>query len=395
MPKKALKPIVQDHIDRSKFIANLKMQIEKYLTSPKLFENNIFLIDGKWGSGKTWTINALQKQIDNKYEWQEYSAWQYFDEKELFYDFWLSLKYRDLTLGNADEQVENVVEKIEGVKKFAEALGDVADFTSKKMIDPLVEYLVNLGDSCQSNPFMNFGIEKIPILKDIAKIAKTIASLKKESNISEGLEKIEKAITELTEAQSKDGFIYTKSKPFDKLDNIKPTIVIIDDLDRVHEDKLWRIFTLLSLFERKPNILFILVGSSEYLTAILDQKYHVKGEAENFLTKFIGREFKLPEPDYLQLVKDLYWKKIGDVINAPTHDRSQDAPYLDNLFSVNSYRELKLNFIDIILDLDIEDFMKHTGDLPPSILSQRGYEEYMLEAEKLRQCLFFVIQLKN
>lgn len=68
---------MEDYLTRKPYLDLLKSIIEKQKDSPTGYS---FAIDGEWGSGKTWILQELEKQLlkekDNKYLIFHYNAWE-------------------------------------------------------------------------------------------------------------------------------------------------------------------------------------------------------------------------------------------------------------------------------------------------------------------------------
>jgi hypothetical protein len=280
-------------LDRSNFLNTIGSSIQKY------FDNDypsggIYLIDGSWGSGKTWCINVLEKKFktQNTVNWLNYSSFHYLSEAELFFDMWMSLNttfYEKINRGGMSRD--------ELYKKAA--------------------------------PFIRFG----------GSVAKLF-----EKNIN-------LLVTKDKQDDKKAELLHYRDK-FTSFDIKIPTIIVIDDLDRIDSQKLWRIFSLLSLFENQKNILFVLVGSSNYLENIIEKQYNIPFEGENFLAKFINKRFHIPSESFISIFSREY-----DIIE------NNMASYFGKkyLFDVYSYRDLKLNYIEkfenILSDTNLSNFI--------------------------------------
>ncbi len=72
-----------DLLSRQPYLDLLKSIIENQKDNPIGYS---FAIDGEWGSGKTWILQELEKQLlgkkDNKYLIFHYNAWEndFYDE---------------------------------------------------------------------------------------------------------------------------------------------------------------------------------------------------------------------------------------------------------------------------------------------------------------------------
>ena len=312
------------------------------------WESNCFLLDGKWGSGKSWTLDVIEAwikkdefkieiEIKENVQFLKFSAWQYLKEEELFYDIWKQLNWNLL---------KNIASKFEKSPDDIQSLKDL--YSSGRILG-------NLGLSFV-NKFIHTAGFKLPEIK------------------------------EKTREQAIDGLL----RYDDRMKQLKidlPTIVVIDDLDRVHEDKLWRILTLLSLFDKQANLVFICVGSSEYLIKILDAKYHVKHEGENFLTKFFAREFQLKQDSYLELlvnefVPETEWAEVLEFLNLfvdiPTY-REYKTRYLQPLMEMKEDTTKNVNSVEFIITQFLQ--IKYANIL--HLLKSKNYSDLKSEIEKI------------
>jgi hypothetical protein len=106
--------------------------------------------------------------------------------------------------------------------------------------------------------------------------------------------------------------------------------------------------TLLSLFDKQKNLLFICVGSSEYLIKILEQKYHVKGEGENFLTKFFAKEFPLKDIGYVDMLVNEFItneNKEQEDKEQEDKDKNEVREFLNSFVEITTYREYKTRYL--------------------------------------------------
>jgi KAP family P-loop domain len=358
-----------DKLDRKILIEALGNAVYKKLNGDPIISGNIFLLDGSWGSGKSWCVEKLKQWYikDNiDIVVSDYSAWQYFSEKELFFDFWEHLQPQTFTKENGKEIIEYTVSLIDGVNKVKITIGEFGEkavsFTGKIM-DTVETY----SKFCGENEFLNFATEfasdHLPILKQFKQTASNISGLKERKDQLELLEKLVEA-TESSKIVNPFEKISTKTNPYKNI-NIKKTLIILEDLDRVSEDKLWRIFSLLSLFEKNENIVFLLVGSSKFLVEIIEKKYHVANEGENFLAKFIAVKFLLSKKSNYTVIKNIFqgivpyfniereildenFFNIFDKNSDAKNHISQEVIKLNLRFDNYSYRDFKINIIEYL-----------------------------------------------
>lgn len=364
IPAKILK---NDKLDRKIIIEALGNAIYKKLNQDPIISGNIFLLDGSWGSGKSWCIAKLKDWFkeDSKTKdivVSDYSAWQYFSEKELFFDFWSHLEPETFTKEKAKEGLEFISNSIEGFDKVKNVIGNFGEKT-EQFSETILNQLSFMNSVCGDNEFLNFfsefATDHIPFIKQIKQTAKNLSELKDKKDQLELLEKMIEALQKI-KTTPKYEEIFTNTNPYRDI-KIKKTLIILEDLDRVSEDKLWRIFSLLSLFEENKNIVFLLVGSSKFLVEIIEKKYHVKDEGENFLAKFITLKFVLPKALNYSIFESLFRQNIpylniasgqhlllsnGVNTNKKTNKLTFEI-YLD-LFS---YRDFENNFKDYFTKL--------------------------------------------
>ena len=324
-------------VDRIRIINLLTQNSFDYFTQHKRFESNCFLLNGTWGSGKTWTIKVyeqwLQRLTKEKYDnipfvytintktkteycnfksdeikLLSFSAWQYLEEKELFFDLWRELN-------------KSLLENLEDFFKDPRSKEQIVEKAKVVGIDIFLKKAPAIGKYIFDHFITLAGKAVSPLKPEIIQITNNVTnSVKYETEIS--------------------NFLLMNSNRELQLAIKKPTIIVIDDLDRVSEEKLWRILSLLSLFDKQDNLLFICVGSSKFLIEILEKKYHVKGEGENFLTKFFAKEFELETPDYLDLL-------IRDFITDET-ERLEIYNFLNLFVEIKTYREYKVKYKQLL-----------------------------------------------
>lgn len=290
------------NIDRSSIIESLLKNIENYFNNSLDFESNAILLDGKWGSGKSWVIDALTHIYKNKnlapkpLRIVKISAWQCYSEKEILI-IMLDIVVRELKKASENQdQIKKIVNKT-----LKLALGFVPHIGNNEIVTQTVDFLLNAKEA----PNTGTVTDSFTHLPDLTE---------EELSNPLGIPKI----------------------------NIKtPIVFVIDDLDRIHEDKLWKLLAMLSLFDKQENIMFLCVGSSDFLIQILEKKYHVKGEGENFLTKFFAKEIKLPEISYLEMLVDEFI--------SPTRATNKEVlKFLDLVVDISTYREYKIKYLSVL-----------------------------------------------
>ena len=330
-------------LKREVSIARLVENVEQYFDSPYQYESNVFLLDGTWGTGKSWVLNFTRDylQEEEKYTWVDFSAWQYLSEKELFFDIFDYL--------HKPSVAKSIIKGLEGdPEKQKQILNGMATMTKEgiKLVGRNKEIfkkaVVGTISTLSHFAVPGSGLVTAPLAKLAVDFADGFLTENLQAwNIGKGTVNSFIANTEVLRNIAKDvsggneESIIENYSQFAIPENQK-FVFVIDDLDRCHETKLWRIFTMLSLFDKQDQVLFILGGSSQYLIQILEKKYHVDGEGENFLTKFIGYQITLDEISYIDLIVSKSTKEL---------DASQNRALLEKYFMFDSYRDFKVNFL--------------------------------------------------
>ena len=341
MPKSFFTPkeLQDDDLNREPVLNLMCNGIARYFKDSSYYESNVFLLNGEFGSGKTWILNKIEAKSKKVpeigvEEWVKYSAYQYFSEKELFFDFYSAIQKAPVTQ-NLEEKIEYINGAIDGFSKVKNCIGELGEKGDA--------FLSKILDIIKAIPGGSEVVASIPYLGNIVSNLQTLKTFKDQKTLNDQIgESIDK-ITELLESQTKNITSEVTSTKNNSLKNLKTkkTVIVLDDLDRLHEDKLWRIFTLLSLFEDNKNILFILVGSREYIKTVIDKKYSsLPDESEDFIAKFIAWNINLPKADQGQLFLDKCAKFYPEI-----KEFFKDTIVEENISRCYSYRELKIHFL--------------------------------------------------
>jgi Cdc6-like AAA superfamily ATPase len=347
---------LNDYIGRTDEIKSLCTGIQKYFEKPELFENNVVFIDGKWGSGKTWFIKKVLEYLDdfeneffNSIQVLNYNSWQYFDISNIYYDL-----IENLYDYNSLENIELVIKK---GAEIAEVTGEV----SSKMvtiIDKSIEgfnKIVNLyQDNLIQNDNLELVINEIPFVSNIHNILKNLVNLKNGDKIEDKTEKLIKLLMNSDFEKIKFETINSKSK---KKSKFKKSLLIIDDIDRADEKSVWKLIMILNLFQNK-DLLFILIGSREYIKSIIDHKYHLGEFNENFIEKFIGLDFTLQlgsNTEYISKFVDKMGSEFGML-----YYENREFLNFDYLSSVRKTSIIFKNNFLLNEDITLEDFLSFT-----------------------------------
>lgn len=220
--------------------------ITKYLLNYHEVDSLTIGLFGSWGSGKTSIINMVLNEVNEFNKKTEndpivikFEPWIYSDEKQLISQFFV-------TLSNA------LIDNNEKNKKIGDALIDFADS-------------FNITDS-------------IPIVgKTITGITKVAFKLlgKKMSNKDIDLAKQRNKIINLLNDQK------------------RKIIIVIDDIDRISNEKISLVFKLIASIAKFPNIIYLVSFDRENVIKALEDIQHIDGN--EYLKKIIQVPIIVPE----------------------------------------------------------------------------------------------------
>ena len=287
-----------DVIDRSPIIKPIKNAINSFFDETKGVnqfdqQENVFHLDGEFGSGKSFVINQTADHYKNAgsgVTFINFQAWNYKDEEELVIQI-----FNDIAHINRED------------KEFITRLG----FSFMRLITS------ESGLKAIGTTMALFGVPIPPqIFKFSIDIVKETA--KKGVNFINRMLSNEKVEEEVVKKLS------------DSLEGIeekhgKKIVLVLDDLDRAEESKIWRIFMLLNVFKNYNNLLFMIVGDREYFYNVIDKRYHGKEVGFNFMDKFVTQSFSMPRIKTVDVLKDAITQYHPDI------DLSNKYDFFDKL----------------------------------------------------------------
>jgi len=99
----------------------------------------------------------------------------------------------------------------------------------------------------------------------------------------------------------------------------RPIIVLIDDVDRLHENELMMLLGLIRNTADFPNMFYVMAADNDYLKQIL----HVKGvkDPDAYLKKFINFELLLPANDNV-LMNTIFPEEVEEILSFYLDDKS-------------------------------------------------------------------------
>lgn len=239
----------------------IKTFLNEEVRSGYLKENNMIVLYGSWGSGKTTLIHALQNELDrDKYEPIVFYAWKYEKDQNLAFSLY-----------------ECLLDKLKDPKQKKDYIETARDL--------LIGSLKGINISV---PYVNI-------------------------NFHETLKGIEEA---LLEKKSEDSF-YSKIKKFEiqfnKLvekilkEQKKMLIVFIDDLDRCEPDHILDLLAMIKLFfilgkesfiEKDSKIIFFCGIDKDAVKKAVKKRYGDIIKSEEYLEKIFDLSFEMPVKTY-------------------------------------------------------------------------------------------------
>jgi len=252
-----------DLLNRDGFISNTIMLID---TLSKGKKNASFAINGKWGVGKSYILDRLEEQLEDKYLVFRYNAW----ENDFYEEPLIAI------LSSFDEQlnefnsIENTVKGtlksvIQNVKKAI--FGLIGKVTKAKLGFDVIEATNEIKDAKKK--------QEIDVKFDEKA---TINAVRKE--VRENLEKLSEEIT---------------------------VIVMVDELDRcLPEFSIKTLERLHHLFNGVSNLQVIIATDKEQLENTVHTIFGNDTDTKNYLKKFIDFEISLDEGEVNNRFKNKY-----------------------------------------------------------------------------------------
>ncbi|PPL02279.1 KAP family P-loop NTPase fold protein [Parapedobacter indicus] len=213
---------------------------------------------GKWGEGKTTTLNFIQKELAEDVVIVNFNPWLYTDEQQLLRSFFSTMAQA------IDADIKSGKEKIAAMlATYGDAIGDFA------------EYIPKVGSK----------------FKWLGKVGSKLSTVS-----------IDKLKGRVDTAIRNSG---------------KRIVVFVDDIDRLDIHEIQYVFKLVKLVGDFPHTSYILSFDDEMVAAALSPKYGGDAEAAgyNFLEKIIQVPLRLPNATKKQL-SEYSFMLISDALKA-------------------------------------------------------------------------------
>lgn len=300
-----------DVLNRQDFIDNL-IQVTRQLADNH--KGCTFAIDGQWGSGKTYILNALEEEIGlfpdpkaagDRYAVFRYNCWQYD-----YYD-------------------EPAVAIIAAIRDAAEEYQKLLPKASSE-IKAMFEIAKDLGTDFISNVIeTKFGWNPKQAIEFVKKYNSKRHSFGEKDK----------------EAHNYDSFfefktVLNKTKnQLAKMAKDKPIIILVDELDRCMPEYAIKVLERLHhLFEDQPNIVVILAYDQSRLYHAIQNIYGIQEpDVPHFMKKFISFSLHLDTGK----ISDAFWEKYKDYL------QNFDEPDSNNLELMQTLPAVLFTGIDI------------------------------------------------
>lgn len=201
-------------------------------------ESSTFALVGDWGSGKTWLLEAMLRDLESNPDWYSargtvvrFNPWYYADEQALFAGFASLLVQQTLKKGRARARLAHMLELVGPSAKFG-------------------------------------AIDLTAVVKKAEKAVGVTAPSQIRNAVAEGL--------------AKSG---------------RQLLIVMDDLDRLNPDELLILFKLVRLVGDVPGLHYLLAYDEDTLHHLLKQTAIADGSSERarrYLEKIVERRWEVP-----------------------------------------------------------------------------------------------------
>ena len=263
----------QCKLNRKIYAVNLTEIVKNY---PNGF---VLALNNKWGDGKTTFVKMWQQYLkDNGFQSVFYNAWEndYQDEALLA----ILAEIHGVFKGKFEKSLGNLIEK--GTKVIADGLPVIIKGAAKKITQKLVgeKGFEELSDTFSETVGEQVGdyLEK---------------SVKKYNEKKENIKNFKIALEKFTST----------------LDESKPLIIFIDELDRCKPDFAVNVLECIKHLFDVNSVVFVLSVDKNQLANSIKGYYGSDSiDGDEYLRRFIDVEFSLPKPDLKDYFKFIYEK---------------------------------------------------------------------------------------
>lgn len=357
IPKDGTNPFLNDKLDRKKYADVLTSIVSNYA------DGFVLAINNKWGTGKTTFVKMWEQDLKNaEFQTLYFNAWENDFQPEVLVALLAELSdLKDKGKSNFDLLVKS------GAKFLSKAAPAVAKGIASKLI----------GEGA---------------IGEIVEAATELTT-----------EELENQIQSFTDA--KKGIIEFRTcleKFVAKVNNGKPVIFIIDELDRCRPNYAVSVLEEIKHLFSVPGIVFVLSIDKEQLGHAIKGVYGSEFiDSEEYLRRFIDLEYKIPSPNrqmFIEYMIDYY--DFNSFVNSSERQKQPEFQNdRDNLRSISillfsqdnfTLRQIEKNFSRIRLTIntfserqfifpDMVVLLSYLYDKHPEIYRKIENTEYSLQ----------------
>ena len=240
----------KDVLNRNEFIEKL-FDLIKVITETK--KGCSFAIDGKWGSGKSFVLEKLQKKLEMEQS-EETGFDKYF---VVYYDCWKYDFY--------DEPIISIITSIMNAIEDKEKV--LSEETKKKIINTLKTIAFEVVKN-------KYGINIEKMIESVNSTSELAQSYDKYYNFLEVLKSVRREIQMITEN--------------------RPMVIIVDELDRCLPTYAIQVLERLHhIFEDLDNIILIIAMDKSQMAESLKTIYGTSLNVDMYMRKFISFTLQL------------------------------------------------------------------------------------------------------
>ena len=287
-----------------------------------LKENNMIVLYGNWGSGKTSLINSIKEQINKKnYKPVIFNAWRYEKDENLAYSLF-----------------EFLLDELHITVKVQKKIRKVASILLKG------------------------SLKSIKVIGNIvSEYEKYLNKVSSEKSLYKKIAKFEKEFNSILESTLKDN---------------KLLLVFVDDLDRCNPENILDLLSSIKLFftlgeesslnEPKSRVIYFCGLDKDAVIKAAELKYRDKIKGEEFLEKIFDTSFYMP--------KNYNTENFVEKSQLFEEQKSIISKFLNSIKFTNP-RHLKKIFNKFqLISLIKENFANEFGELIPEIIrNKKGY----------------------
>ena len=330
-----------DFLGRNRFSQHLG----KALLNWKEKESLVIAIYGEWGSGKSSVINLASENIKksdhkNKPTIIEFNPWIFSEEDSLGKHFFNEIA-KELEIRNDTEKDKKIAKKL---KFYASLLNltpeeNLLNVLSSKTL--LILGLIGIFSS-QIISWLNVSNDWIRNILLVGGSLLVLVELLKGYLI-----KFANYFEKKAEYYSKSVSEIKKELKKELIDRQKKLVVVIDDIDRLNQSEIRKIFKLIRVNADFPNTIYLLAFDRKIIEKNLEEQVGVSGK--DYLNKIIQVNFDVPFAKPSKISTFLF-KELDRILSVLPESAQkyfgQDDPYCANIYH-SGFKDFFKNIRDV------------------------------------------------